>query len=244
MNTAIEEFLKYTDSYKEYGKNIKRKIDHTLRVCTLCEEIAKSLNLSSEDIKLAKLAGLLHDIGRFEQYKNYQTFNDAKSIDHGNLGREILTDEFLEKYNWNKKNNELLRKVVSNHNKKELENDLSPKEKLICQIVRDADKVDIFYLVLNSDILELEDSNISDDVYAEIMHKEAVTNEKKVTKADNLVCNLAFVFDINFPKTLEIIRKKDYLNKLIDKYLDTSNPLLRERLLAIKKLINEYLKGA
>ena len=223
MNDAEEEFLKYADSYKEYGENIERKRNHTLRVCALCEEISKSLNLTDEDTKLAKMAGLLHDIGRFEQYKNYQTFDDEKSLDHGNLGCEILTDKFLEKFNNDKKNNELLRKVVYNHNKKEIANDLNPKEKLICQIVRDADKVDIFYLVLNSDILQVENSDISDSVYDEIMCKRLVTKEKRVTKADNLVCNLAFVFDINFSKTLEIIRKKDYLNKLIDKYLDTGN---------------------
>ena len=243
MKEAKEEFLKYTDLYKKYGINIKRKINHTFRVCKLCEEISQSLNLSKEDIELTKLAGLLHDIGRFEQYKNYQTFNDATSIDHGDLGSEILTNEFLEKFNKNKENNELLRKVVANHNKKEIGTDLNPKEKLICQIVRDADKVDIFYLVLTSSILKLENSDISDAVYDEIMHQKIVTKEKRVTKADNLVCNLAFIFDINFPKTLEIIKEKNYINKLIDKYMDTENNELKEKLFSIRKLINKYLEG-
>ena len=49
--------------------------------------------MSKEDIDLAWLTGLLHDIGRFEQVRRYGTFNDAKSIDHGKLGVEIL---FLE----------------------------------------------------------------------------------------------------------------------------------------------------
>ena len=34
--------------------------------------------------------GLLHDIGRFEQEAQYHTFNDFKSMDHGDYGAEYL----------------------------------------------------------------------------------------------------------------------------------------------------------
>ena len=48
-----------------------------------------NLNLEKEDIKLAELIGLLHDIGRFEQLKRFNTFVDKKSINHGEFGGEI-----------------------------------------------------------------------------------------------------------------------------------------------------------
>ena len=38
------------------------------------------------------LIGLLHDIGRFEQVKVYDTFSDIDSIDHADYGVEILGD--------------------------------------------------------------------------------------------------------------------------------------------------------
>ena len=243
MKEAIEEFRKYTDLYLNYGINIERKINHTFRVVSLCEEIAKSLNLPEEDIELAKLGGLLHDIGRFEQYKNYQTFKDSASIDHGLLGYNILTPSFIRKFNSNKENDALLRKVVLNHNKYSIDKYLTEKEKLICNIVRDADKIDILYLVLNSDILPLDNSTVSEEVYEEILNKKLVTKEKRQTQADNLVCNLAFIFDISFSKSLEIILKKDYLNKLITKYLATSNQDFKEKLLVIKDVLNKCLEG-
>ena len=43
--------------------------------------IAKSLNLSEEEQDLAELIGLLHDIGRFEQWKWYGTYSDKLTMD-------------------------------------------------------------------------------------------------------------------------------------------------------------------
>ena len=44
-------------------------------------------------MELAELIGLLHDIGRFEQIKRYNTFIDKNSINHGQLGVKILFDD-------------------------------------------------------------------------------------------------------------------------------------------------------
>ena len=88
MNEKEKIFLNYASNYKEYGKLIQLKIDHTFRVEKLCEDIALSLNLSKEDVELAKLCGLLHDIARFEQLKTYNTFVYIESVDHGDLGVE------------------------------------------------------------------------------------------------------------------------------------------------------------
>ncbi len=43
-----------------------------------------------EDVDLAWLVGLLLDIGRLEQLKQYGTFLDADSFDHARYGAEIL----------------------------------------------------------------------------------------------------------------------------------------------------------
>lgn len=86
-------FQAYTDRYDASDGKIKLKIDHTYRVAAICERIAESLSLSSEDVDLAWLLGMLHDIGRFEQLKRYGTFSDAQSIDHAHFGVELLYGE-------------------------------------------------------------------------------------------------------------------------------------------------------
>ena len=95
MKEAEELFMKYTSSYKKYGPKIDLKISHTVRVENLCIEIANSLNLTKEEVDLAAYCGLLHDIGRFEQWKRYGTYEDRKSIDHGNLGVDLLKENNL-----------------------------------------------------------------------------------------------------------------------------------------------------
>ena len=60
-------FDEYVSTYNAEDEKIQLKIYHTYRVAEICERIAVSLNFSSEDIDLAWLMGMLHDIGRFEQ---------------------------------------------------------------------------------------------------------------------------------------------------------------------------------
>ena len=90
---VMDIFAEYVSHYNAQDEKVKLKIEHTYRVAGLCERIAVSEKLSQEDISLAWLCGMLHDIGRFEQLKNYGTFIDADSIDHALLGAEILLDE-------------------------------------------------------------------------------------------------------------------------------------------------------
>ena len=74
LEKCKDEFLKYTEKYDLNNDNLKRKQLHSLRVMQKSRIIAKSLKLSEEEIQIATLIGLLHDIGRFEQYTKYNTF--------------------------------------------------------------------------------------------------------------------------------------------------------------------------
>lgn len=85
FNSALDEFFRYTEQFKKNLKiDIKRK--HSLRVMKNCEKLAIYLGLNNEEIELAKLIGLLHDIGRFEQAKQMKTFReDITNYDHATL---------------------------------------------------------------------------------------------------------------------------------------------------------------
>ena len=67
----IEEFNKYTSNYDMKIAEIKRKYNHSIRVMNLAKKYAKILGFKENDIELATVIGLLHDIGRFEQFKKY-----------------------------------------------------------------------------------------------------------------------------------------------------------------------------
>ena len=92
ITKAKKEFKKYVEKYDINNPKIKLKVAHIERTSRIAKKIAKSLELQKEDIELAELIGLLHDIGRFEQVKRYGTFVDYLSENHAEIGVKILFD--------------------------------------------------------------------------------------------------------------------------------------------------------
>ena len=87
-------FKSYTDAYDASNPRIALKIEHTYHVAEACDAVAREQGWSSEDIDLAWLCGLLHDMGRFEQLRRWDTFKDAESMSHAALGINLDgTDE-------------------------------------------------------------------------------------------------------------------------------------------------------
>ena len=85
IEKAKKAFIKYTENYDLKVEAIERKQKHSLRVMELSTKIATELKLSQDEINLATLIGLLHDIARFEQYTQYKTYRDVDSFDHGDM---------------------------------------------------------------------------------------------------------------------------------------------------------------
>ena len=152
IEKAKKEFMEHISKIEIDNPRIKPKVGHTFRVAEICKKIAINLQLTEEQIKLAQLIGILHDIGRFEQYKIYDKRTDSITLDnsikfnHGEAGREILKkDNYIRKYIESNKYDKIILTAVYEHNKYEISNGLSKEEELFCKIIRDADKLDIIY---------------------------------------------------------------------------------------------------
>lgn len=247
IKKSKDEFMKYTNNYDIENENIERKIYHSLRVMEISKKIATNMGLENEKIELATLIGLLHDIGRFEQFKIYQTYSDLESIDHGDLGADILKqNNFIRNFIKEAKYDEIILKSVQNHNKYKIADDLNKEEKLFCKIVRDADKIDILYEAIEifweNGREEIQNDLISDKVYNEFLNKKLIKKDKNMKKngIDKLVLMLAFVFDINFHESLEILKKEDYLNKILNNF-DFKSQDTKEKIENIRNVLNLYL---
>ena len=247
IKKSKDEFMKYTNNYDIENENIDRKIYHSLRVMEISKKIATNMGLENEKIELATLIGLLHDIGRFEQFKIYQTYSDLESIDHGDLGADILKqNNFIRNFIKEAKYDEIILKSVQNHNKYKIADDLNKEEKLFCKIVRDADKIDILYEAIEifwkKGREEIQNDLISDKVYNEFLNKKLIKKDKNMKKngIDKLVLMLAFVFDINFHESLEILKQEDYLNKILNNF-DFKRQDTKEKIENIRNVLNLYL---
>ena len=228
------ESILFNDIINNYDMNIKElkmKEDHTYRVVEYAKEIAKSLNLSDEDIRLACICALFHDIGRFPQYSEYKTYHDSLSFDHGDKGYDMLKD--LEY------NDEIVLKTVKYHNKYCIPDNLSEREKLFCNITRDADKLDI--LLYNLITIRDEECFISDDVYQSLFSHEMVKNDCQCEKSDvfEILRSIGFIYDINFPKSFSIL----YDSKIIEKKIEyIYNNFWDARLMLLNAVTKKYMQ--
>lgn len=242
---ANKEFINYVKGFDELNTRIKGKQRHSIRVENISKIIAEELKLNNEEIKLAMLIGLLHDIGRFEQEKQYHTFNDLKSFDHGDFGADLLEKIIRRFINIDKYDNVIFQSV-RNHNKLKIDENLNEQEKIFAKIVRDADKLDIMDETINLFYKETEnlvnESDISDYTLNFVRKHQSVVTSKNVEikYLDNIVRTIAFVFDLNYKKSFEIIKEKDYINRIIDRF-DYKNKHAKECIEEVRKIANKYV---
>lgn len=222
---AKQQFKEYVKDYNPEDEKIKLKIKHIERVAENSKRIATHLKLDQEDIELAELIGLLHDIGRFEQVRLYHTFVDKDSINHGEYGVKILfEDGLIRKFIEDDKFDKIIKLAILNHNRADIEKGLTERENLHAKIIRDADKADIFTVLVSGDkkaIWEKEDlsnDKISDEIYREFIEDKRINYKERQTSADILVSHFNYVYDLNFEETKKIIKENKYIDKLYERF--------------------------
>lgn len=270
---VINAFAEYVRNYDPSDEKIKLKIDHTYRVAGLCQRIAESLGLSEPDVDIAWLLGMLHDIGRFEQIRRFGTFNDVQSVDHAEFGADLLLKEglirkFAEGYyeecelarSGNEeaeqiiKNNEhhnkdtgLLEMAIRQHNKYRVKEDLTERQRMFCDILRDADKVDIFKV--NADIPmeiiydvtteELKNGIITKEVLESFYKKETVLKSVRRSAVDHIVGHISLLFELVYKESYRQAKEQGYVYKLLNFKSDV--PEVNAEFDDMRKYVDEFL---
>ena len=247
VKNVEQKFKEYVRQYDLEESNSQRKYYHSFRVEELAKQIAESLNLDDESIRLATIIGLLHDIGRFEQINKYKTFNDLKSFDHGDYGSHILSNELKDFFSIDDHYNTIVN-AVKYHNKFRVDSDLDEETLLYTKLVRDADKVDILYestcmFWANQEEI-INNSIISDYTYNCIKNQNLIESKKgmETTKVDDVLKVLAYTFDVNFKPSFQIIKDNDYINKTLDRY-SFSNPDTNSKVIEMRNILNNYIES-
>lgn len=246
---AFKDFINEYEDKSDLGFELK--IVHTYHVAENAKKIAQELKLSKEDIELAELIGILHDIGRFEELKITKELNSVK-FDHAGHGSKMLFEEdMIRKFIEDSQYDNIIKKSIENHSRLEIEENLDERTLLHSKIIRDADKIDnyrvkkdekieaIFPKRVNK-IEDMEESKLSDIVYNTILDKKCVDIHDRVTPLDFWVCILAFTFDLNFDVSYKIVKESDYVNVLIDRF-GYKNTETKNRMENIRKIINGFV---
>lgn len=219
INKANKAFEDYVNSFDMNDDMIKLKHDHTYRVCKQSLEISKDLKLNEENTQLAYLIALLHDVGRFPQATIYHSFNDFSTIDHADLGCEMLFENgLIRDFIDDDKYDDIIYTALKNHNKYEIE-ECTGQKRLHSEIIRDADKIDIMHNLINLGGIPFnsDNSEISREVRQDFHDKRAVYYTHKKTVNDAVILRLTFVFDFNFKYSYEYLRDNKFIEKMYDK---------------------------
>ena len=103
--------------------------------------------------------------------------------------------------------------------------------------LRDADKLDIFYLLgINEEFILEDDEEISDNIKKEFYSNKPIKHSDIKNKSDGVILKLAMVFDLNFDYSFRYV----YYNNMIDKIFE--NIFNKAKFLPYFNYVKSYIK--
>ena len=236
MNSREENSLsKWFDEYvrKFAGQNgglppmLKLKLDHSRRVADNAAGIGHDLGFDAGDTRAARMLGLLHDVGRFTQFTDHRTFRDESSFNHGHRGANIL-EKCPALAACSEKDRCRIIAGVRDHNRMHLPESLAPDIMQFVKLARDADKLDIFFVLYSSwkngdlrrspdiTLMVKLDGPINPLALEEIKRKQTISLANVKSLADFFLLQLSWVHDINFAPTCKYMLSRKVIEHIAE----------------------------
>lgn len=223
----------------ELDPMLRLKEQHSLRVTEKVQRIADRLDWLSSLRFQATAAALFHDLGRFPQFRDFRTFQDAVSVNHGESGAaeiEAATDELVGMG----VDVPSVAAAVRFHNRPALRQGLPQDAERLLRLVRDADKLDILEVVYDGathpDSLYTElaswvdmTGQVSANVVDSARRRAPICYADLSSLADIVVMELYWVYDLNYGPSFALLRESGVFERL--RSLIPSEPIEVTRLL-------------
>ena len=232
----------------------KAKQIHTNAVAANCIHIAEYLGLSEYDCDLAWTIGELHDFARFGQVVVTKTLRDSDRYNHAKFGARLLfkhgiiEDIMLNYREVDDEDKVVMEKAIYHHSDFKLPDDLTERERLFCDIVREADQIDIFRTIATSGWQtiyghsrdEILSADISDAILAAFPRHELADYSKRTTFADYHLAHIALCFGLKSAAARRRAIEQGWLQQLMD--IKFSNPTVQAKYLRAKRCVEEFLQ--
>lgn len=141
----------------------------------------------------------------------------------------------------------LLEMAIRQHNKYRVKEDLTERQRMFCDILRDADKVDIFKV--NADIPmeiiydvtteELKNGIITKEVLESFYKKETVLKSVRRSAVDHIVGHISLLFELVYKESYRQAKEQGYVYKLLDFKSDV--PEVNAEFGDMRKYVDEFL---
>ena len=143
---------------------------------------------------------------------------------------------------------QIIEVAIRCHNVYRLPETLTEREKTFCQILRDADKIDILRVNRETPMTQIYNlpkeafltSEISDPVYEDMLAHRDVNRVNSRTGVDFLMGHIAFVYGLVYPISFQIIKEQGYLEQMLA--FESRNERTRERMERIREEVRDYIR--
>lgn len=245
----LENYYKWFENYVEMQMstqdrekfNYELKLEHTYRVRDNIVKLGKEVGLSAEKLYLSELIGLFHDLGRFKQYTDYNSFSDSISGSHGELSVKVL-EEYGVLKDLECDSAEKIKKAIIYHNYLLVPENEDEEIKQLSYLIRDADKLDAFFLETNKDEKRSytfdalsEEQEYSNLVINDLQNGRQVDFRNFKYKYDRKLGVLGLIFDLKYDESFELIQENNYIQMMFE-ILPKDETMKR-----LKQFIFEYL---
>lgn len=211
IQTYNQIFWDTVTKFDTANSNILRKIIHSYSVAENCFKIACHFQLNKKERELSYLIGLFHDIGRFEQWKLYQTYNDKQSVDHGDLGAEILTKLDYNLFNISKEDFKIMIKAIKYHTKPYDGSD--EKVKFYNEIIKNADAfANVITTANGAQQMTVDADGVSQQILDDFKNLKPLWIYSPKTKLDRALMLTACSYYVKY----DFLRKEILQNNYID----------------------------
>lgn len=171
--------------------------------------------------------------------KEFLVNNDATTVDD---------EQIIKNNEYHKKDTGLLELAIRQHNKYRVKEDLTERQRMFCDILRDADKVDIFKV--NADIPmeiiydvtteELKSGVISKEVLESFYKRETVLKSVRKSAVDHIVGHISLLFELVYKESYRQAKEQGYVYKLLD--FKSNVPEVNAEFDNMRKYVDEFLK--
>ncbi len=210
-------FWNHVIKYDTSNSNILRKIIHSYSVAEKCYSIACKFMLNKEQRNFCYLIGLFHDIGRFEQWKLYQTYNDKKSGDHGDIGASILDKYSNDIFNITDRQKEIMIEAIKWHTKTYKNND--EEVKFYNEIIKNADAYSNIITTANgAQPMTMTEDGYTKEILNDFLELKPLWIYSPNTKLDCALALTACTYYVKYSFLQKEIIEKNYIDIIYETF--------------------------
>lgn len=228
LSSHVERLKSFAEDHKtgdtQIDSLIDMKVAHSLQVYANAQAIIEGENITGKAAEQCLLAAIYHDIGRFPQLARYGTFNDRESVNHGRLGVKTLRStplpSSLSEEDW-----KVIRVAVGQHNLKSIRQTLPEPFATPARLVRDADKLDIYRVMISHFSGENPDPVIThgfDDIpdrytpaiLQDVMQKKTADYKQLRYANDFKILVVGWIYDLHFSSSIWLLAERKHLDTI------------------------------